>query len=100
LEIRIILVDDHAILREGVARLLETQADMRVVGSFASGRAAVEFAAREQVDVAIVDMTMPELNGIEIVHRLQDAAPNTRILMLSMHYDFSKVILQKQKCNK
>jgi len=85
LEIRIILVDDHAILREGVKHLLETQPDMRVVGSFASGRSAVEFVAREHVDVAIVDMAMPELNGIEIVHRLQDTSPDTQILMLSMH---------------
>jgi len=85
LEIRIILIDDHAILREGVARLLDTQADMRVVGSFASGRAAVEFVAREQVDVAIVDMAMPEMNGVEIVRRLQDVSTGTQILMLSMH---------------
>ncbi|OFZ89297.1 MAG: hypothetical protein A3I62_05400, partial [Betaproteobacteria bacterium RIFCSPLOWO2_02_FULL_62_79] len=85
MEIRIILVDDHAILREGVKHLLETQPDMRVVGSFASGRSAVEFVAREHVDVAIVDMAMPELNGIEIVHRLQDTSPDTQILMLSMH---------------
>ena len=85
MEIRIILVDDHAILREGVKHLLETQPDMRVVGSFASGRSAVEFLAREHVDVAIVDMAMPELNGIEIVHRLQDTSPDTQILMLSMH---------------
>lgn len=85
MEIKIILIDDHAILREGVERLLESQADMRVVGSFASGRSAVEFAAREHVDVAIVDMAMPELNGVEIALQLQDISPDTQILMLSMH---------------
>lgn len=85
MEIRIILVDDHAMLREGIAGLLDAQADMRVVGSFASGRAAVDFVAHEQVDVAIVDMAMPEMNGVEIVRRLQDVSTGTQILMLSMH---------------
>lgn len=85
MEIRIILVDDHAILREGIERLLQCEADLRVVGSFAGGQPAVEFAGREHVDVAIVDVAIPEINGVEVVHRLQDASPHTQILMLSMH---------------
>ena len=91
MEIRVILVDDHAILREGMEHLLECEADMRVIGSFAHGRPAVEFAARERVDVAIVDVAMPEINGIEIVHQLQDASAHTQILMLSMHSNLEYV---------
>jgi DNA-binding NarL/FixJ family response regulator len=64
---------------------------MRVVGSFASGDPAVEFAAREHVDVAIVDVAMPEINGIEIVRQMQEASANTQILMLSMHSNLEYV---------
>ena len=83
--IRIVLVDDHALVREGVSRLLEAQSDMRVVGSFGEGDAAVEFAAREEPDVAIVDIAMPQASGIEVARRLRAASPDTQLLVLSMH---------------
>lgn len=83
--IRLILVDDHALVRDGVSRLLEAQPDMRVMGSFGDGDAAVRFAAREEPDVAIVDIAMPYANGIEITRRLRDASPATDVLVLSMH---------------
>jgi DNA-binding NarL/FixJ family response regulator len=83
--IRIILVDDHALVREGVSRLLEAQSDMRVVGSFGEGNAAIRFAADEVPDVAIVDIAMPQESGIDIARRLRDASPDTRILVLSMY---------------
>jgi DNA-binding NarL/FixJ family response regulator len=83
--IRIILVDDHALVREALGRLLEDACDLRVVGSFDGGAAALAFAAREAPDVAIVDVAMPGTSGIEIARRLRSAAPGTRLLMLSMH---------------
>ncbi|MGH8675067.1 MAG: response regulator, partial [Burkholderiales bacterium] len=83
--IRIILVDDHALVREGVSRLLEAQPDMRVVGSFGEGADAIRCAAREEPDVAIVDIAMPQANGIDIARQMRDASPDTQVLVLSMH---------------
>jgi DNA-binding NarL/FixJ family response regulator len=83
--IRIILVDDHALVREGVSRLLEAQPDMRVVGSFGDGDAAIQFAAREEPDVAILDVALPHVSGIDVARQLRDASPDTHLLVLSMH---------------
>jgi DNA-binding NarL/FixJ family response regulator len=83
--IRIILVDDHSLVREGVGRLLEEEPDMRVVGSFDEGTAAVRFAAREAPDVAILDVAMPAVSGIDVARRLRAVSPKTQLLMLSMH---------------
>jgi DNA-binding NarL/FixJ family response regulator len=83
--IRVILVDDHSLVREGVGRLLEEEPDMRVVGSFGEGNAAVLFAAREEPDVAILDVAMPCTSGIDVARRLRAVSPKTQLLMLSMH---------------
>jgi DNA-binding NarL/FixJ family response regulator len=83
--IRLILVDDHALVRDGVSRLLEAQPDLQVMGSFGDGTAAVRFAEREEPDVAVVDIAMPKESGIDITRRLRDAAPETAVLVLSMH---------------
>jgi DNA-binding NarL/FixJ family response regulator len=83
--IRILLVDDHALVREGVSRLLEAQTDMRVVGSFGEPDAALAFATREEPDVAIVDIAMPQASGIELARRLRAASPDTQLLVLTMH---------------
>jgi len=81
----IILVDDHALVRDGVARLLEEVPDLRVAGSFGEGAAAVRFAAREEPDVAVLDIAMPHPDGIDVARRLRAVSPRTRLLMLSMH---------------
>src|SRR5262245_11407761 len=91
MSIRIILVDDHALVREGIARLLDGQHDMRVIASFGAGRDAIRYAEREEADVAVLDVAMPDLNGIEVARNLQDASPETRIVMLSMHADIEYV---------
>ena len=91
MSIRIILVDDHALVREGIARLLDGQQDMRVIASFGAGRDAIRYAEREEADVAVLDVAMPDLNGIEVARGLQDAAPETRVVMLSMHSDIEYV---------
>ena len=89
--IRIVLVDDHALVREGVAGLLETQPDLRVVASFGDGREAIRFVEREEPDVAILDVAMAEMNGIEVARQIRDASPATQILMLSMHANLEYV---------
>jgi DNA-binding NarL/FixJ family response regulator len=81
--IRVVLVDDHALMREGVTRLLEQEPDMRVVGSFADGHAAVRCAAREEPDVVILDVTMQ--GGIDVARSLRAVSPRTRLLALSIH---------------
>jgi DNA-binding NarL/FixJ family response regulator len=83
--IRILLIDDHALVREGVSRLLEVQADMRVIGSFGDSGEAIPFAQREEPDVAIVDVAMPNVSGIDVVRRLREASPDTHVMVLSMH---------------
>lgn len=84
---RILLADDHAVVRHGFRRILDAQQDMEVVGEVSNGREAVEQSAAIQPDVVIMDVTMPELNGIEATRRIADQVPRTRILALSMHRD-------------
>ena len=83
--VRILLMDDHALVREGVARLLEESPGLRVVGSFDDDQLAVRFAARAEPDVAILDITMPRVSGIDVARRLRAVSPRTRLLFLSMH---------------
>ena len=83
--VRILLIDDHALVREGVARLLEETTGLRVVGSFDDDVVAVRFAARAEPDVAILDITMPRANRIDVARRLRAVSPRTRLLILSMH---------------
>jgi two-component system, NarL family, response regulator NreC len=86
-KIRILLADDHAVVRHGFRMILEAQSDLEVVGEVSNGREAVEAAANLQPDVAVMDVTMPELNGIEATRRMAEVAPRTRVLALSMHKD-------------
>lgn len=83
--IRVIVVDEHPLAREGVARLLEAAPDLRVVGSFEDDAAAVRFAALVEPDVAILDMAAARTKGIDVARRLRAVSPKTRLLMLSMH---------------
>jgi DNA-binding NarL/FixJ family response regulator len=84
---RILLADDHSVVRHGFRRILEAQEDMEVIGEVANGREAVDQAAILQPDVIIMDVTMPELNGIEATRRIAESVPRARVLALSMHRD-------------
>jgi two-component system response regulator NreC len=86
-KIRILLADDHAVVRKGFRMIVSAESDMEVVGEAANGRQAVEEAARLKPDVAVMDVTMPELNGIEATRRIAEVSPRTRVLALSMHKD-------------
>lgn len=81
----IVLADDHTIVRDGLRALLEMQPDMRVVGVAATGRAAVQLVQQHQPSLILLDIAMPELNGIEAARQIADLYPETQIVMLSMH---------------
>ena len=83
--IRVLLADDHGVLRDGVRRLLEIDAEMKVVAVVDTGREAVEKSAQLSPDVVVMDITMPELNGIEATRSIVTRAPATGVVILSMH---------------
>jgi two-component system response regulator NreC len=86
-KIRILLADDHAVVRQGFKMILAAQADMEIVGEAGNGREALDLAGQLQPDLVVMDVAMPELNGIEATRRLADLSPRTRVLALSMHKD-------------
>lgn len=86
-KITILLADDHSVVRQGFRRILESQEDMEIVGEAGNGREAVDLAAKLTPDVVVMDVAMPELNGIEATRRLMENSPRTRVLALSMHKD-------------
>jgi two-component system, NarL family, response regulator NreC len=79
------LADDHTIVRQGLKLILSAHPDMQVVGEAANGREAVELAAKLQPDIVLMDVAMPELNGIEATRQMVAANARIRILVLSMH---------------
>jgi two-component system response regulator NreC len=90
--IRIELADDHSILRQGVKRMLEGHSNFVVVAEASSGLEAVELAQQHLPDVAVVDIGMKELNGIEATAQILRRSPQTAVLILSMHSDERYVI--------
>jgi len=84
---KVILADDHRIMREGLRALLQKDADMEVVGEADTGRATVELARTLHPDVIVMDLTMPELNGIEATRQVISLDPDIKVLALSMHSD-------------
>jgi two-component system response regulator NreC len=91
-QIRILLADDHTVMRRGLRLLLESQPEFSVVAEAADGRQAVEQAETTQPDVAVIDIAMPNLSGIEAAQRIATALPQTAIVILSMHSDESYVL--------
>lgn len=84
---RVLLADDHAVVRRGFSMILAAQWDMKVLAEVSNGREAVEQAEALQPDIVVMDVTMPELNGIEATRRLLKVSPRSRVLALSMHKD-------------
>ena len=90
--IRILLADDHTVMRRGLRLLLEQQADFQVIGEADDGRQAVELAASLHPDVAVLDIGMPQLNGIEATQKIVTADPAIAVVVLSMHSDETYVL--------
>lgn len=83
--IRVLIADDHSIVRDGLKRILAATTDLQVVGEAASGDAALALVKANDYDVAMLDMSMPGLSGIDLIKRLKLEKPRLRILVLSMH---------------
>jgi two-component system response regulator NreC len=87
MKIRILLADDHKIVREGLRTLIEKQPGLEVVGEANSGRMALKLALELKPDVVIMDITMPDLNGIEATRQIHSEIPGVKVIALSMHSD-------------
>ena len=85
--IRILMADDHKIVRDGLRALIDAQPDMEVVADAADGRTAVQLAKELLPDIVIMDISMPDLNGIEAARQIAIEAPRVKIIALSMHGD-------------
>ena len=90
--IRILLADDHAVMRRGLRLVLEQQPDFEVVGEASDGRGAVDLAESLLPAIAVLDITMPNLNGIEAANQITAKQLGVSIVMLSMHADESFVL--------
>lgn len=86
-KIRILLADDHRMVRQGFKLILQGEDDMAVIGETGNGREAVAMAQSLKPDVVVMDVTMPELNGIEATRRIRETEPFVRVLALSVHRD-------------
>src|SRR5437016_8255944 len=85
--LRVILADDHALVREGTRRLLEVESDVEVVAEAASGEEAVEAVQHLHPDIAIIDIAMPGIGGIQATREIKTSCPETAILILSAYDD-------------
>jgi DNA-binding NarL/FixJ family response regulator len=85
MSITVFLADDHAVVRDGLRVLLEAQPDIRVIGDAADGRETVRRVTRLCPDVVVLDIAMPELNGIEAAREITQVCPSTQVIFLSMH---------------
>lgn len=85
--ITVLLAEDHLIVREGFRSLLKAEADIEVIGEAATGRQAVALAKKLRPTVVVMDIAMPQLNGLEATRQIRKAIPATKVLMLSAHND-------------
>lgn len=87
MSIRVLLSDDHRIMRQGLRALLEKEPDIKVVGEAEDGYSTIELARKLKPQVVVMDITMPDLNGIEATHHITKEMPDIKVLALSMHTD-------------
>ena len=89
--IRVLLVDDHALFRQGMRSLLESEPDIRVIGEAANGREAIRFAAETRPDVILMDIQMPELDGVKACQGILEIDPSAKVIMITMYRQDSYV---------
>lgn len=85
MSITVLIADDHRVILDGLRLLLETKGDIKVIGEAVNGREAVQKARELNVDIVIMDIAMPQLNGIEATRQICKFSPSTRVIILSMH---------------
>ncbi|MBI5342734.1 MAG: response regulator transcription factor [Deltaproteobacteria bacterium] len=90
--IRVLLADDHSVVRDGLRRLVEGAGDMSVVAEAADGQSAIRKARETSPDVAVIDISMPDLDGLEVVRRLLSERPKLPVLVLTMHEEEQYVV--------
>ncbi len=90
--IKVLLADDHSIVRAGLRRIVEESGDMQVIAEAADGRQAIALVEQTAPDVAVVDISMPGLDGLEVISRLQEQHPRLPILVLTMHEEGQYVV--------
>jgi DNA-binding NarL/FixJ family response regulator len=86
-KIRVLIADDHAVVREGTRRILDAEEDLEVIGEAEDGQTAVKLAVRSKPDVAIVDIAMPQLDGVETTRLIKSLCPSVAVLVLSAYDD-------------
>jgi DNA-binding NarL/FixJ family response regulator len=94
--IRVLLADDHAVVRKGIRDLLEEDGGIQIVAEASDGEEAVTLVAREQPDVAVLDIQMPRLNGLEAARRMKQQNPQVRVLMLTAYEDEPYILAAMQ----
>jgi len=94
--LRILIVDDHAVVRRGVRSLLESEKGFEITGEATTGREAVDMARRLQPDVVVMDLSLPELNGLDATRQILKDSPRSEILVLTMHHseELARDVLQ------
>lgn len=89
--IRVLIADDHALVRDSIKAILSNEDDIEIVATARDGQEALELSAAHQPDVVVMDISMPRLDGIHSTKRLHDDAPDTRVVILSMHVNATLV---------
>ncbi len=95
--IRVLVVDDHKLVRKSIQTLLMRESDIQVIGTAKDGRTAIELAQAEEPDVIVMDVSMPELDGIRAAGKIKALGISTQIIMLSMHH--SSALVQQARKN-
>jgi DNA-binding NarL/FixJ family response regulator len=90
--IRILTVDDHPLLRKGIAALVNAEPDMKLIAEASNGREAIEKFRQHRPDITLMDLQMPDLNGTEVISRIQSEFPNARIVVLTTYQGDAQVL--------
>ncbi len=91
--INVMIVDDHSLMREGLAKILELEDDITIVAKACDGYEAIEYYGKKNIDIVLLDINMPNMNGIETLRKLKDMDPSTKVIMLTI-YDEREYLIE------